>query len=168
MMGETPKNSATMTLRSSMHGNDMSFTCIDCGADIKDVKITNGHVRPERAGFRCQTCRTDPTKVKREDLRIICGHGCYSTTSYEDLAHVINRLRQVHKENEDLYITCLIGDCLSEDCPPHCPRGCGKIISSGHTAPVIEHFRQVHTSFCDPTYAHVGYDENGKPAADHM
>ena len=155
------------------HRNDISFRCIDCGTNIKDVRITNGHVRPpprkgkEEMCFRCQTCRTDTTKLKSEDLEIFCGHGCYSTSSYEDLASVINRLRQVHKEEEDLYVTCLIGNCLGEDCPPHCLPGCGGIISSGYTAPVVEHFRQIHTSFCDPTYAHVGYDENGKPAIDH-
>ena len=164
MMGETPKNPATMTHRSSMHGNDMSFMCIDCGADIKDLKITNGHVRPSPMRkndmcFRCQSCRTDPTKVKREDLKILCGQGCYSTTSYEDFASVIDRFRQVHKEDEDLYATCLIG-CGNQGhgCARGCPQGCGKVISSEHTASVIEHFRQIHTSYCDPKYENHGND----------
>ena len=41
-MGETPENLASMTHMSSMH--DMSFKCIECGADNKDIEVTNGHV----------------------------------------------------------------------------------------------------------------------------
>ena len=79
--------------------------------------------------------------------------GCYSISSYEDLASVINRHRQVHKGDEVLRITCLIGcDNQGHGCPRGCPRGCGEIIFSGDTTPVIEHFRQVHPSYCDPEF----------------
>ena len=102
---------------SSIHEADISFKCIECGADNKDIKYTNGHVI---SSFRCQTCRTDLTNEK----------------------------------SEDLYIFCLLG--------------CESVISYGHTASVINHFRQVHTSYCEPVFDHVGYNKTCKLALDHM
>ena len=33
------------THMSSMHKDDMSFKCIECGADNKDIEVTNGHIQ---------------------------------------------------------------------------------------------------------------------------
>ena len=33
---------------------------------------------------------------------------------------------------------------------------------------MINHFKQVHTSHCEPTCDHVGCDESSKLAVDHM
>ena len=40
-------------------------------------------------------------------MHVFRGRGCCSATSYEDTASVINHLEQIHKENRDLYISCL-------------------------------------------------------------
>ena len=84
----------------------MSFKCMECGADNKDVEVTNGRVR---SNSTYQTCRSSPTKVKYKDIRVFCTSslygrsGCYSTTSIDYTSSALDHLRQIHKE-EDLYI----------------------------------------------------------------
>ena len=109
-MGETPENFTTMTHMSSIH--DMSFKCIECGADNKDIEVESGFVS---SGFMCQTCRSDPTKVKYKDLVVFSDRfhvsGMISMASIEDAGSVLDCLRQIHKE-EDLHVACRLCKCF--------------------------------------------------------
>ena len=57
-----------------------------------------------------------------------------------------------NEEGNELYLICNLG--------------CRSVISYGYTASVIDHFRQVHTAYCEPAINHIGCDKDCNLALD--